>query len=37
METTFNVQQVQFSWDAEQGLFRVFGQPTLAIWVESCQ
>jgi rsbT co-antagonist protein RsbR len=35
METTFNVQQVQFSWDAEQGLFCVFGLPTLAIWVDS--
>lgn len=35
MEPTITVQQVQFTWHVEQGLLRVSGIPTLAMWIES--
>jgi rsbT co-antagonist protein RsbR len=35
MEPSITVQQVQFTWDVEHGLLRVFGMPVLAMWIDS--
>jgi rsbT co-antagonist protein RsbR len=32
---SITVSQVEFSWDVEQGLLRVFGLPVLAMWIDS--